>query len=121
MREHLVVPPIRSREVACAQRSRVGHREDALQSLDIGDSLLGVHPSQCLTERRGGQSGAASLKTLTARSDGIMYSPTRQAMKYRRIVPVLMLIGSAIVLALITAGCGEQRKVDLSAERGNVG
>jgi uncharacterized protein (TIGR02246 family) len=37
-------------------------------------------------------------------------------MKRRRIIPMLMLIGSTIVLALITAGCGEQRKVDLSAE-----
>ena len=37
-------------------------------------------------------------------------------MKRRRIIPVLMLTGFTIVLAVITAGCGEQRKVDLSAE-----
>jgi hypothetical protein len=28
---------------ACAQRSRVGHREDALKALDFGDGLLGVY------------------------------------------------------------------------------
>ncbi len=37
-------------------------------------------------------------------------------MKRRRIVRVLMLTGSTIALALITAGCVRQRKVDLSAE-----
>ena len=37
-------------------------------------------------------------------------------MKHRPIIPVLMLTGATVVLALITAGCGEQRKVDLSAE-----
>ena len=31
--EHFVVPPIRSRKVACAQQSRVWNREDALQPL----------------------------------------------------------------------------------------
>ncbi len=35
--------PIRSREVACAQRSSVGHREDALQSLDFSNALFSVH------------------------------------------------------------------------------
>jgi hypothetical protein len=39
----LIMPPIRSREVDCVQRSRVGHREDALQSLDFGNGLRGVH------------------------------------------------------------------------------
>jgi hypothetical protein len=42
----LIVPTIRSREVACAQRSGVGHREDALQQLDFGDGLFSVHPSK---------------------------------------------------------------------------
>ena len=37
-------------------------------------------------------------------------------MKRRRIIPMLMLIGSTIVLALITAGCGEQREENASAE-----
>ena len=45
MREHFVVPPIRSREVACAQRSRVGHREDALKVFDFSNVLFNVHPS----------------------------------------------------------------------------
>jgi hypothetical protein len=43
MREHFVVPSIRSREVAGAQRSGVRHREDALKALNFDDSLLGVH------------------------------------------------------------------------------
>jgi hypothetical protein len=52
MREHFVVPSIRSREVAWAQRSGVGRCEDALQSLDFGNCLLGVHPSQYETQGR---------------------------------------------------------------------
>jgi len=47
--------PIRSREVTCAQRSGVRHREDALQPLDFGKGLVGVHPSQYLTEPRRGR------------------------------------------------------------------
>jgi uncharacterized protein (TIGR02246 family) len=56
----------------------------------------------------------ATLYTRITTSDG--RKSRRQAMKRRRISPVLRLTGSTIVLALITAGCGEQRKVDLSAE-----
>jgi hypothetical protein len=41
--ELVIMPSIRSSEIACAQRSRVGHREDALQPLDFGNGLLGVH------------------------------------------------------------------------------
>jgi|ERR1019366_5763080 hypothetical protein len=37
VREHVVVPSIHSREVACAQRSGVRHGEDALRVLDLGD------------------------------------------------------------------------------------
>jgi hypothetical protein len=43
MREHFVVLSIRSREVALGQRSNVRHCQDALKTLDFGDSLLGVH------------------------------------------------------------------------------
>jgi hypothetical protein len=43
MREHFVMPSIHSRQVACAQRSGVRHREDALKALDFGNRLLGVH------------------------------------------------------------------------------
>jgi hypothetical protein len=43
VREHFVVPSIRSREVARAQRSRVRHCEDAFKALDFGNCLLGVH------------------------------------------------------------------------------
>ena len=65
MREHVVVPSIRGRDVACAQRSGVRYRVDALQPLDFGNGPLGVHPSQYLTERQAGQFGSASRKTLT--------------------------------------------------------
>jgi hypothetical protein len=43
MREHFVMSPIRSREVARAQRSGIRLCKDALKALDFGDSLLGVH------------------------------------------------------------------------------
>ena len=43
VREHLVVPSICSRDVACAEWSNVRHGKDALQSLDFGNGLLGVH------------------------------------------------------------------------------
>ena len=39
----LMMPPIRSQEITWAQRSRVGHREDALQPLDFSNALFGVH------------------------------------------------------------------------------
>ena len=45
MRERIVVPSIRSREVARAQRSGIRHSEDALQPLDFRNGLLSVHPS----------------------------------------------------------------------------
>jgi hypothetical protein len=43
MREHFVVSSIRSREVARAQRFQCPYRESALEPLDFGNSLLGVH------------------------------------------------------------------------------
>jgi hypothetical protein len=43
MREHFIVPPIRSREIARTQRSGVRVCEDALQPLNFGNDLLGVH------------------------------------------------------------------------------
>jgi len=46
VREHFVVPAIRSREIVRAQRSGVLHGEDALQPLDFGNGLFSVHPSQ---------------------------------------------------------------------------
>jgi hypothetical protein len=46
MREHFVMPSIRSREIAQAQRSRVRHCENALQKLDFGDGLFSVHLSE---------------------------------------------------------------------------
>jgi hypothetical protein len=46
MREHFVVPSIRSGEVPRIQWSGVRDREDALKGLDFGNGLLGIHPSQ---------------------------------------------------------------------------
>jgi hypothetical protein len=37
------MPPIRSRQMVQAQRSRVGHREDALQTLDFSNALFSVY------------------------------------------------------------------------------
>lgn len=44
IRKHFVVPAIRGAEVALVQRPGVGHRQDALKTLDFGNGLLGVHP-----------------------------------------------------------------------------
>jgi hypothetical protein len=52
VRERLIVPPIHSSEVACAQRSRVGHRENALQPLDFSNGLLGVHSVSIIQQKR---------------------------------------------------------------------
>ncbi len=46
MREHLVVSAIGGREIAQTHRSRIPHREDALQQLDFGNGLFRVHPDQ---------------------------------------------------------------------------
>ena len=46
MREHFVVPSIRSREVAWAQRSVVRHSEDTFQPFDFSNGIFSVHPSQ---------------------------------------------------------------------------
>jgi hypothetical protein len=46
MREHFVVPAVRSREVAWAHRSGIGHCEDALEVLDFDDSSVYVHAVQ---------------------------------------------------------------------------
>jgi hypothetical protein len=46
VREHIVVPAIRSREIAQAQRSGVRHREDSLKVLDFGDGSVNVHAAQ---------------------------------------------------------------------------
>jgi hypothetical protein len=43
MRQRFIMPPIRSREVACAEWSNVRHRKDALQPRDFGNGLFGVH------------------------------------------------------------------------------
>ena len=43
VRKHLVMPSIRSREVARLERSSVRQREEALKTFDFGNGLLGVH------------------------------------------------------------------------------
>jgi hypothetical protein len=65
MGEQVVVPSICGRDVACVQRPHVRCGVDALQPLDLGNGPLGVHPSQYLPERREGQFGVVSRKTLT--------------------------------------------------------
>ena len=85
MREHLVVPAIRSREVAQAQRSSVRHREDALQSLDFSNGLFSVHPSQYLLQGHRGQFGAATPKTVTVRD---LSSASRSASDRQKIAPI---------------------------------
>jgi hypothetical protein len=55
LRMPLVVLLIRSRNVARAQRPRIGSREDPLQPLDFGDGVFDVHPDQYLTYPRAGQ------------------------------------------------------------------
>ncbi len=46
VREHFVVPSIRSRKVGWAKRSSVGRGEDALKVLDFGDGSVNVHAAQ---------------------------------------------------------------------------
>jgi hypothetical protein len=60
MRELLIVPSIRSREIASAQRSRVGHHEDAPQPLDFSDVLFSIHPSP-----------SSKISTAMVKRDGI--------------------------------------------------
>jgi hypothetical protein len=55
MREHFIVPSIRSREVACAQRYGIRLREDVLKALDFGYGLLGVQ-SVTISNRTAGRS-----------------------------------------------------------------
>jgi len=50
------VPAIRSREIPQAQRTGIRHGKEALQPLDLSNALFGVHSSQYLIERQGGQS-----------------------------------------------------------------
>src|SRR5580658_6292662 len=65
MREQVVVPAIRRRNVAGVQRPGIRDRVHALQPLDLGNGPLGVHPSQYGPENQEGQSAAVSPKTLT--------------------------------------------------------
>lgn len=45
MGKPLIVPSIRSREVACTKRSGIRHREKTLQTIDFPNGLFSVHPS----------------------------------------------------------------------------
>lgn len=44
-----IMPSIRSRDIAGSQGPRVRQRKNTLQPLDIGNGVLGVHPSQYRT------------------------------------------------------------------------
>jgi hypothetical protein len=46
VRKHFVVPAIRSREIAQAQRSGIRHGENALKVFDFGDGPVNVHAAQ---------------------------------------------------------------------------
>ncbi len=48
LREFFVVPAVRCREIAQVERSGVWDREDAFQQLDVGNGLLGVHPTSMI-------------------------------------------------------------------------
>ena len=62
MREHIVVPSIGSREVALAERSGIGHCQDALQPLNFGNGLFSIHPASMIQyETRIGQTEVALL------------------------------------------------------------
>ena len=43
MREHFIVPSIRSREVAWAQRSRIRRHEQPLKRFDFANDPLNIH------------------------------------------------------------------------------
>ncbi len=60
IREHFVVPSIRSGKVARAQRSGVRYREGALQPINFGNDPFGVHPPQYLPLRKRGQTGSSA-------------------------------------------------------------
>src|SRR5580704_11536547 len=64
MREQVVVPAIRRRNVAGVQRPGIRDRIHALQPLDFGNGPLGVHPSQYGPESQEGQSAAVCRKML---------------------------------------------------------
>lgn len=46
MGQLFIMPSIRSRHVALGQPAAVGHREDALKLLDLGNCLFRLHPLQ---------------------------------------------------------------------------
>ena len=43
IREHIVMPSIRSRDVACAEWPDIRHCQDALKALDFSNGLFSVH------------------------------------------------------------------------------
>jgi hypothetical protein len=52
MHEHIIVPAIRSREIAQTQGSGVRERQNSLQPHDFSNGLFNVHPSQYGTQGR---------------------------------------------------------------------
>jgi hypothetical protein len=75
LREHFVVPSIRSREVAPAQRSGVRLCEDALKALDFGNSLFSVHRCHHLRRSVIGQTEAGL--SMTGCNSSIHPQPSR--------------------------------------------
>src|SRR5580704_14052332 len=78
MREQVVVPAIRRRNVAGVQRPGIRDRVHALQPLDFGNGPLGVHPSQYGPESQEGQSVAVCRKMLAEGLAGFAVSPRQR-------------------------------------------
>lgn len=61
VRQFLIVPSIRSRDIAGRERSRVRHREQALQPLNLSNRLVNVHSFDHRGRRQDGSNGAALI------------------------------------------------------------
>jgi|SRR5580700_8759756 hypothetical protein len=92
MRQQVVMPSIRGRDVARAQRPGIRHRVDALQPLDLGNGPFSVHPSTISTRKParsigGGMSKDAGLGfgagTEAVGSFSVELPPPRLASKER--------------------------------------
>jgi hypothetical protein len=67
VRQHFVVPSVRSGEVARVQGAVVPHRKDTLKAFDLSNSLLGVHSVQ-ISNLDSPRSNAAALARRPAKA-----------------------------------------------------
>jgi hypothetical protein len=70
----LIMPPIRSREVACAQRSRVGHREDVLQAARFQQCSVQRPFRPNIQHERGNRQTERQRHVVTARASRVQRS-----------------------------------------------